>query len=180
MRLTGEPGERAYLLAAVVVGADRAEAVREVLRALRYRRQSRLHWRSEDDPRKAKIAVEIGALGLPATVVIGTPLAKARQERARGKCMEALLPPLEASGVDRVFLEARQQGLVRRDMRLVDACRSKGLITPGIRVEAAFPSEEPLLWLPDAVAGAVGAARTGQSEYLSLIGSVTLINVSTV
>jgi hypothetical protein len=129
---------------------------------------------------KAKIAVELGALGLPAIVVIGTPLARTRQERARGKCMEVLLPRLEAAGVDRVLLEAREQNLVRRDMRQVDACRSKGLITPRIQVDAAFPSEESLLWLPDAVAGAVGAARTGQSEYLSLIGSVTLIDVSTV
>jgi hypothetical protein len=94
--------------------------------------------------------------------------------------MEVLLPRLEAAGVDRVLLEAREQNLVRRDMRQVDACRSKGLITPRIQVDAAFPSEESLLWLPDAVAGAVGAARTGQSEYLSLIGSVTLIDVSTV
>ena len=36
-----------------------------------------------------------------------------------------------------------------------------------------------MLWLPDAVAGAVAAARDGQPEYLALIGPVQKIEVST-
>ena len=36
-----------------------------------------------------------------------------------------------------------------------------------------------MLWLPDAVAGAVNAAREGRPEYLALIGSVQQIEVST-
>lgn len=178
MRQTPD-NDGAYLLAAVVCDAVVRDPVREMLRSLRYQREPRLHWRTEEAPRKTKIAEEIGALALPSTVVIGTPLANSKQERARGKCMEALLPHLEGEGVSQVFLEARTPTLVTRDMRMVDACRSKGLITPGIRVDIAQPSEEPLLWLPDAVAGAVGAARDGQPEYLALIGEVTIIEVGT-
>lgn len=178
MRLTPD-NKGAYLLAAVVCDPASCDPVRDLLRSLRYRRQRRLHWHAEEDPRKAKIAESIGALALPATVVVGMPLAKSKQERARRKCMEALLPEMERVGVSQVFLEARTPSLVRKDMGLVDACRAKGLIGPSIRVETARPSEEPLLWLPDAVAGAVNAARDGQPEYLALIGSVTQIEVST-
>jgi hypothetical protein len=47
-------------------------------------------------------------------------------------------------------------------------------------VETAQSKDEPMLWLPDAVAGAFGAARdAGQPEFLTLIGSVEQIEVST-
>lgn len=177
MRLTAD-NQGTYILAAVVCGSADCEPVREMLRSLRYRRQLRLHWHAEDSPRKVKIAETIGALSLPATVVVGMPLARTKQERARAKCMEALLPELEAQGVVQVWLEARTSSLVRRDLRLVDALRSRQLSTPGMRVDTALPSEEPMLWLPDAVAGAVAAARDDESQYLALIGPVRQIEVS--
>jgi hypothetical protein len=177
MRIDGNSGT--YLLAAVVCDTSQCDPVREMLRSLRYRRQPRLHWSSEEGSRKAKIAESIGALNLPATVVIGMPLAKSKQERARAKCMEALLPEMQNEGVSRVWLEARTPSLQRRDQRLIDAIRAKGLIGAGIRVDPARPSEEPMLWLPDAVAGAVGAAQAGQPEYLALIGTIQEIHVST-
>lgn len=36
-----------------------------------------------------------------------------------------------------------------------------------------------MLWLPDAVAGAVSSSRDGQPEYLALIGPVQHIEIST-
>jgi hypothetical protein len=178
MRLP-QDNQGTYLLAAVVCDSAACQPVREMLRSLRYRRQPRLHWNAEEGPRRMKIAESIGALSLPATVVVGMPLAKSKQERARAKCMEALLPELEAQKVGQVWLEARTPSLIQRDMRLVDGFRSQRLITPAIRVDTALPSEEPMLWLPDAVAGAVSASRDGQLEYLALIGTVQQIEVST-
>jgi hypothetical protein len=178
MRLTPD-NQGTYLLAAVVCDPVACDPVREMLRSLRYRRQPRLHWHAEEDPRKTKIAESIGALSLSATVVVGMPLATSKQERARAKCMETLLPELEAQGVTQVWLEARTPSLSRTDMRLVDALRSQRRITPAIRVDTALPSEEPMLWLPDAVAGAVSASRYGRPEYLALIGTVQQIEIST-
>ena len=117
---------------------------------------------------------------MAATVVIGTPLAKKKQERARRKCLEALLPHLEQMGVTQIVMERRTPSLVGADRRMVIAIRGKRLIGGGLRVETAQPKEEPMLWLPDTVAGAFGAARdAGQPEYLALIGSVDQIEVST-
>jgi hypothetical protein len=178
MRLTPDD-QGTYLLAAVTCEPAECDPVRDMLRSLRYRRQPRLHWHAEEDPRRTKIAESIGALALPATVVTGMPLAKSKQERARAKCMEALLTELEAQGVTQVWLEARTPSLIRRDMRLVDALRSQGRITPSIRVDTALPRDEPMLWLPDAVAGAVRADREGQPEYLALIGPLQHIEIGT-
>ena len=53
------------------------------------------------------------------------------------------------------------------------------LITAAIRVDTAMPGDEPMLWLPDAVAGAVAADRYGRPEYLALIGPVQHVEIST-
>jgi RNase H-fold protein (predicted Holliday junction resolvase) len=170
----------AYLLAAVVVETAWIDEIRQVLRSLLYQRQERLHWRDEEAPRRTKIAEAIGGLDLAATVVIGTPLAKSKQERARRKCLEALLPNLEAMGVTRVVMEERTRSLVEADRKMLTAVRGKRLITNALRVETARPKEEPMLWLPDSVAGAFGAARDrGKPEWLELMRRVDQILVST-
>ena len=170
----------AYLLVAVVVETARIDEIRQILRSLLYQRQERLHWRDEEPVRRTKIAEVIGGLDLAATVVIGTPLMKSKLERARRKCLEALLPTLEAGGVTRVVMEARTPSLVEADRRMLAAVRGKRLITKGLWVETARPKEEPMLWLPDSVAGAFGAARDrAKPEWLALIGQVRQIEVST-
>lgn len=179
MRLTPDD-QGTYLLAAVVAEAARCEEIRQVLRSLLYKRQERLHWRDEEEPRRTKIAEVMGGIDVAATVVIGTPLAKKKQERARRKCLEVLLPRREQLGVTQVVMEQRTPSLDEGDRKMVIAIRGKRLIGSGLRVNTARPKEEPMLWLPDAVAGAFGLARdVSQPEYLALIGVVEQIVVST-
>lgn len=179
MRLTSD-NLGTYLLAAVVTDTARCDEIRQVLRSMLYKRQERLHWRDEEGPRRTKIAEAVGGLDVAATVVIGTPLAKSRQERARRKCLEALLPRLEQMGVTQVVMEQRTPSLDSADRRMLGAIRGKRLVSRDLRVETARPKEEPMLWLPDAVAGAFGAARdAGQPEWLTLIGHIEELEVST-
>lgn len=168
-----------YILASVVSDPNRCGPVRDALRALLQGRQRRLHWRDETAPRRTKIAAAISAMGVTAVVVVGVPMANRRQERARRICMETLLPTLERDyRVSRVLMEARTQNLIRKDREQVANLVGKKLITPALRVGSARPLEEPMLWIPDAVAGAVGAARLGNPEWLGIIRhTVTEIEV---
>jgi hypothetical protein len=76
-------------------------------------------------------------------------------------------------------MEARTQNLIRKDREQVANLVGKKLITPALRVGSARPLEEPMLWIPDAVAGAVGAARLGNPEWLGIIRhTVTEIEVA--
>lgn len=175
----GRGDDGTYLLVAVVAEVARCEEIRMTLRSLLYQRQERLHWRDEEAPRRTKIAGAVGGLDLAATVVIGTPLAKSKQERARRKCLETLLPNLEAMGVTHVVMEERTPSLVEADKKMLLAIRGKKLITRAIHVETARPKDEPMLWLPDAIAGAFGAARDGgRTDWMDLIGRVEQIEVS--
>ncbi|WP_433011878.1 hypothetical protein [Kribbella sp. CA-294648] len=53
-----------------------------------------------------------------------------------------------------------------RDRSLVDSARRTGLLSGRLAVDFALPVQEPMLWLPDAVAGAVTAAQLGEPRWL--------------
>lgn len=165
LRITDDD-QGTYILAAVVCDPSCCAPVRQDLSSLLLRGQQRLHWHDESEERRDKMAVKVASVDMAAIVVVGMPVVKAKQERARRLCMEALLPRLDALGVKQVWLESRTSSLNRRDEQMVLALRGKKLITRGLRVEAAYPLEEPMLWLPDIVAGAVGADRGGTRRWL--------------
>lgn len=128
------------------------------LRGLLIGKEQRLHWRDENLRRRRTIAATIAEYDITHTVVIGTPLDAQKQERARRICMESMLMELDRRGVRQVWIESRKQAQDRRDVKMLDAVRSKGFLRAELRLEFARPQVEPMLWIPDAVAGALGAA----------------------
>lgn len=156
----------AYTLASVITDESAVEDLRDIFRALREKKVVRLHWVAESTKRRDLIAHTIAELDLHSVVALGTPVRRQKQERARRCCLECLLYELEGFGVTRIWLESRAPVQDRRDLRLVDSAREKGLISPDLSVDFARPTQEPLLWLPDAVAGAVTAAQLGEPRWL--------------
>jgi len=170
MHVDGDNG--LYVLAAVVCDAGGCDPIRDALRELLDEGQAKLHWGAESPERKDKIIGAVAQIDMAAVVVIGAPMAKKKQERARAVCMESLLLHLAAMDVTHVLLEARTQSLNDRDMKLIDAIRGKKLIPSGLRIDVGQPSTEPMLWIPDIVAGATGADRVhGNPQYLDQIRS---------
>lgn len=159
-----------YILAATIADPTRCEPVREGLRTLLAGSNKRLHWRDESPRRQRQIAAAIAEYNTTHTVVIGAPLDHRRQERARRLCLQRLLYELTLVGVTDVWLEARTASLNRKDITMVAALRSSGAVPSHLRVEPIAPTEEPMLWIPDAVAGVVGSYRRRGDEtaYLSL------------
>jgi hypothetical protein len=86
-----------------------------------------------------------------------------RQERARHKCFEVLLPELEEYGVTRAVFERRGARADRADLGKVAACRIKRLLVGKLSVGFDEPLREPLLWLADAVCGALFAEQAGDA-----------------
>ncbi len=61
---------------------------------------------------------------------------------------------------------------------MVVSMRGSKAIPAGLRVDFDRPLAEPMLWLPDVVAGTVTARRRGRSEWFDrLSGSMELIEV---
>jgi hypothetical protein len=176
--LVDGPGPGAYVLGAVVADPTSCDGIRDKLRALRRGREPRLHWQTEQPRRRTLIADTVAAMDLAAIVVVGTPVARTAQERARRCCLDRLLFELDQLGVEQVWMEARTDRLNRADLRLVDAARRKGAIPGRLRVDHARPLDEPMLWLPDSVAGAVSASHRGKLSWLATIQqTVTMIRL---
>jgi len=149
------------------------------LRALREKRLVRLHWATESAKRRDLIAHAIAEFDIAAIVALGTPVHRPKQERARRCCLECLLYELEGFGVTQAWFESRTKAGDRRDRSLVDSARDKNLVSHKLTVDFARPLQEPMLWLPDAVAGAVTAAQLGEPRWLlTLSESVDIRHVN--
>jgi hypothetical protein len=178
MRAARDGNDGLYLLAAVVADPGVCDAVRDSLRSLVWKAAGRLNWRDETPSRRRKIAELIGGQDLAHVVVVGAPIDHRRQERARAQCLERLLYELEQLGVSQVWLETRHFALNERDLKLVEALRGKRSVSSEIRVEFARPKDEPMLWVPDAVAGAVNAALSEEPDALDGFGEIDVISVN--
>lgn len=160
-------GNRLYLLAAAVAprDEDQLDVCRARLRSLVRHARGRLHWNSEEERDLVAITDAIADMPLSNIVVIATRLNPKKQERARRKCLEQLLHRLATAEVEHVWLESRDTIGNRRDLAMVASLRTTHVLPPSMRIDHARPLDEPLLWLPDSVAGAVAAAHNGQLHY---------------
>lgn len=167
-----------YCIAAALADPATCETTREDLLGLRSRANSKLHWREEREPRRRVIVATAAALDVATVVVVVARLDHHRQERARRIAMEVLLPHLAEVGVTEAWLESRTSSLNRIDVATVEYLRGSRRLPATLRVDVAQPSTEPMLWLPDIVAGATMAAELGEPQYLAeLQHMVTRIDV---
>lgn len=161
-----------YLLAATIADPAECDSVRAELRELLFGKATRLHWREETPARQRQIACVVGQIAVTHTVVIGSPLNPRRPERARRKCMERLMHELTTLGVSTVYVETRTRRDNARDRLMLDVLRTSHAVTSNLRINFAQPDSEPMLWLPDVVAGAVGAHhRGGDSRPRNLLAT---------
>lgn len=160
-------GNRLYLLAAAVAPLDeeQLDEFRTRLRSLVRHARGRLHWNREEERDMVAITAAIADMPLTNIVVTATRLDPRKQERARRKCLEQLLHRLAIDHVEHVWLESRDPIGNRRDLAMVASMRTTHVLPASIRVDHARPFDEPLLWLPDSVAGAVAAAHDGKPHY---------------
>ena len=160
-----------YVLASAVADPSTCEPTRDALRDLVIS-GGRLHWRDEAESLRRKITETITGCDLMSMVVVGVNMASG-QERARRRCLEHLLCVLDHQGVTQVWLESRTTSLTSKDMHLVTRLRGQRRLSPGLRVDTLQPSVEPMLWVPDAIAGAVAGHRKGTVlEHRQALGAL--------
>lgn len=159
-----------YIVAATIAAPAACEAHRDAVRAAAPSSRRRMHWREEESKDRLRIAEALGQLDVAHTIVVASPIDPRKPERARRKCLELLFLELEALGVTQAWLETRTDALNRRDLFLVDALRGAGTLTGALHVDFGDPNVEPMLWIPDAIAGAFGAARRGNSVWRDALG----------
>lgn len=155
-----------YLLAAAVCEREHLGGARTVMLDLRLAGQRKLHWRDESDKRRRRIIEAVFALPLRHLVVVYGGQPGERPERRRRHCLKRLLYELDQMGVATVTFESRGPADDRRDRDTVATLRASKTITAHLRIEHAAGPTESLLWVPDAICGAITQDRTGNPGFL--------------
>lgn len=170
----------AYLVAATIIPTN---AVLLPLESMLPKGASKLHWRDLGTRAQKQSLKSIAKLGTMSTVVVASPIDPKKQERARRKDLEALLPALEALGVTKLVMESRFPSADAKDATHFRAMVRRGLVS-SIELDFADPTAEHRLWIPDQILGAYAedAASSKSSgawkrEWATLSGTITTIRV---
>ena len=169
-----------YVVAAALIApAQTAEAI-EVLRTVPAGRSPRFHWRNEREPTRLRMLEAIRDLGL---VSIATCYLADRArwgERGRVKSLGRLLWELRELGVAEMILERRNEADDAKDRKLIARAQRRQEAPAAMTYRFERPYDHPLLWVPDAVAGAVAHSfADGVDRYLDHLGVArpTIIDV---
>jgi hypothetical protein len=168
-----DPG--AYLLAAAVLPVEQLQAARDAVSALRLRGQRKLHWPDENDQRRKLLTAAIAELEALYVVVVRVEGTES-SERRRQLCLRRLLCELGGAKVGNIYLESREAKQNGRDLPLLDALRAENAISPRGRMNHPARPREPLLWIFDLVAGAVGAARQSYPNYRDQLAGLLTVH----
>lgn len=161
-----------YFMAAAVLPEKDCEAVRETLRPLARRAPKRIHWHDEEDDAKELIVKTILAVRVESVVVVCAMIDHRKQERARQQVLKHLLYELDRRAVSHALLESRFPERDRFDLKSIGGFRNGGYLTRRLVVAHGKPLQEPLLWVPDAVAGAAGDHRCGAPLCYEILGDL--------
>ena len=144
-----ESERRDYLLCAVLVRTD-VGRVRRAVRAMCQPGQRRVHFAKEGPARRRAVLSALAELGVQARIYRSPSGVK----RSRELCLDALVGDIATAGAERLVIESRAT-MDHLDDRVIKAALRR-IGTGELTLGHASAHEEPLQWVPDAIAWAVG------------------------
>ena len=145
---------RDYMICVTRIPSSETKTARRKLRALTSPGQRRIHFSSESDQRRRVLLKKMAALETGSVIYVAQ---HPDQVAARAAILAATVPDLVNAKVTRLVLESRQ-GQDHRDRSIISRMIDTRVSHPFAYTHST-PSNEPLLWVPDAVAWAWGRDR---------------------
>jgi hypothetical protein len=171
-------GVHYVISSAVIIDVEDLDHARDRIRKVTAgRKNERFHWSREGVEKREAMVTRVGELCDGMYTVIHHPVQATQQRAARRAALSTLMRVLADNGVPEAWIESRgPQDQADRQV-ILDGQRD-GWIPSGFSY-SFFGKGEPLLWLPDAVAGAYSQAEIGKGDQylLRLQQSVTEIDV---
>ncbi|WP_104118423.1 hypothetical protein [Arthrobacter sp. B1805] len=156
-----------YYIAAAVISPTDVTATRSAIRGLRHKGSSSVHFNSERDSTRRAFLRGAASTGVKTVVYIvdGQP-----DKVARPACLGALIQDLCDAEAERLVLE-QDDSLAAADRRIIHAeLKTRGNTT--LEYRHMRRTEEPLLWIADAVAWCFQKGGSWRTEAEPLIGQV--------
>lgn len=161
-----------YILAATLVEHAMLDEVRAETLALRRPGQRKTHWRDESAASRLALAKLVSEMPVLHLVVARRSSLGEHAERRRRKCLEGLVHELGTWPTHTIVLEARESSSNTKELRFFDRLRSTALIVPPL-IRHTPGAHDPLLGIPDIVAGASNANVRGNGRYLDVLNKAT-------
>jgi len=152
--------------------------LRESMESMRPASGAKLHWKQiRTGAARAAVLADVAALPVEHLVVVRLGGVRAPSERRRRVCLRRMLFELVELGVAHVVAESRGSADDRRDRNLLDALRAQKQIPSALRLDHMPGPLEPMLWIPDVVAGAITASRTTGAALTSLEHRLSVVEI---
>ena len=157
-----------YIICAAVVAPQDLRAIRGELRAMRLPGQRSLHFAQESPRRRRSLLKSISQLPLRVCLYESVE----REPAARRLAIDALLHDLIGMNGRRLIIEHREPSQDRRERSQIATAVQVRRAPEGLEYEHLARHEEPLLWVPDAVAWSYGASGDWRHRVGELIDRV--------
>jgi hypothetical protein len=161
---------RRYLLCAAMVRPENLDDSRRELRMMLLPGQRRLHFSQESAPRRKALLSRMSRMNVQAAIYE----CAGKEAGARRAGIRLVVQDLVAIGARRLVVESRE-GRDRVDRRTIRAALFDAGAIDRLGYEHMRPSEEPLLWVADAVAWAYGAGQTWRRRVGGIVEVVTRV-----
>lgn len=156
-----------YLIACTLVAPRALNPTRSMLRSMLLPGQRRLHFHDENLQRRRELLGRMCSLEL----VVRVYEMRARERTARPALLAAVLADLKELSVGRLVIESRESR-DHLDRQVIAGMQRQGKASLDLVYEHLRPYEEPVLWVSDAVAWAVGAGGDWRSRVNRIVGKV--------
>lgn len=166
----GSDGRGYFLMAAVLVPDELQAAITTRLRAYVAPGQRRWHFRDERLASRRRFLAEVAQLHeheVGAVVFCCPTPSQRKSEQARVRCLWNLVAELREREVQTAVFESRQEHNDRKDRREIMAAQRDGVASADLVYRHGRPKEEPLLWVADAIVGAVGLSVASHDQELA-------------
>jgi hypothetical protein len=162
-----QPGEGVYVLAAVLLEDSAKAAARRAARRVPVIRGRRCHWHKEEDREQFAMLKALERHSAGALAYVATPARGRDQEAIRQGLLFQLAGDAARRDAVDLTIESRQHRNDQRDSSTLIKARRE--LSIELAYAHATPSEEPLLWMADAIAGAVLAQARKDGRYVAAL-----------
>ena len=158
-------GAGCYLLACVVLPDDRRAKVRREVR--RAAVGNHFHWKDEREDAQFRMLAVLAGGATRLFAHVRRPTVRREHEGVRATLLNALLDDLAKTTTLDLLLESRQRVNDLKDRQVIAGAVADHRISSDINYGHSGPDQEPLLWLADALAGAVMAQVRGDGKFVA-------------